>query len=84
MDTSTMCIDCNIIRTIVLERDVQAKCWTGRFSGFEQFPVCPLPLPYSVDSDLYAVAYALRDRHGPVAIVNQEPNGRRYAVSFVA
>jgi hypothetical protein len=78
-----MCTDCNVIRTIVLERDLAAKCWTRRFSGFDQFPTCKVPLPYASDSDLFAIAYALRDRHGDVAIINQEPDGgRRYAVQF--
>jgi hypothetical protein len=69
-------------RQIVLERDVQAKCWTAFFWGFDRPPACKLPLPYTIDCDLYQVAYALRRQHGAVDIVNKIGD-RRYSVSFV-
>jgi hypothetical protein len=67
----------------VLERDMQAKCWTAYFWGFPNLPGCKLPLPYTIEAELYAVAYALRrQQHGNVEIVNKVAN-RRYSVSFV-
>jgi hypothetical protein len=68
-------------RQIVLERDMQAKCWTAYFWGFANLPECKLPLPYTIEADLYAVAYALRRQHGNVGILHKTGD-RRYSVSF--
>jgi hypothetical protein len=69
-------------RQIVLERDMQAKCWCAWFWGFDNLPHCKLPLPWTTDADVYAVAYALRDKHGPVDIVNKVGDNR-YSITFV-
>jgi hypothetical protein len=69
-------------RQIVLERDPLAKCRTAYFWGFPHLPECKLPLPYTIEADLYAVAYALRRQHGNVEIVHQVAD-RRYTPSFI-
>lgn len=73
-----------MITKIELRRDYAAKCWTARFHGWRTAfdPAERFPLPFTVEADLYQVAYAMRARH-PKAEITNTVDGRTYTISFV-